>query len=106
MLLVAKTDKGRLTRMVSDAFPDKDFIRRVYELAGNFVEVAVGSGYNMVYEFNFALFVKTYGLPPLPHAECHAASHPVGLFRVYRGGHDAVAHHDHCKEGGVLRHQS
>ena len=65
-LLVAKTDKGRLTRMVSDAFPDKDFIRRVYELAGNFVEVAVGSGYNMVYEFNFALFVKTYGLPPLP----------------------------------------
>lgn len=66
VLLVAKTDKGRLTRMVSDAFPDKDFIRRVYELAGNFVEVAVGSGYNMVYEFNFALFVKTYGLPPLP----------------------------------------
>lgn len=65
VLLVAKTDKGRLTRMVSDAFPDKDFIRRVYELAGNFVEVAVGSGYNMVYEFNFVLFVKTYGLPPL-----------------------------------------
>lgn len=66
VLLVAKTDKGRLTRMISDAFPDKDFIRRVYELAGNFVEVAVGSGYNMVYEFNFALFVKTYGLPPVP----------------------------------------
>lgn len=66
VLLVAKTDKARLTRMISDAFPDKDFIRRVYELAGNFVNVAVGSGYNMVYEFNFALFVKTYGLPPLP----------------------------------------
>ena len=66
VLLVAKTDKARLTRMISDAFPDKEFIRRVYELAGNFVNVAVGSGYNMVYEFNFALFVKTYGLPPLP----------------------------------------
>lgn len=66
VLLVAKTDKGRLTRMVSDAFPDKDFIRRVYELAGNFVEVAVGSGYNMVYEFNFALFVKTYGCRHFP----------------------------------------
>lgn len=66
VLLVAGTDKARLTRMISDAFPDKDFIRRVYELAGNFVDVAVGSGYNKVYEFNFALFVKTYGLPPLP----------------------------------------
>lgn len=66
VLLVARTDKARLTRMITDAFPDKDFIRRVYELAGNFVDVAVGSGYNKVYEFNFALFVKTYELPPLP----------------------------------------
>lgn len=66
VLLVARTDKARLSRMISEAFPDKEFIRRVYELAGNFVEVAVGSGYNMVFEFNFALFVKTYGLPPIP----------------------------------------
>ena len=37
----------------------------MYELAGNFVNVAVGDGYNSVYEFNFALFLKTYDLPPL-----------------------------------------
>lgn len=66
VLLTAATDKSRLTRMVTDAFPDKDFIRRVYELAGNFCDVAVGSGFNKVFEFNFALFVKTYDLPPLP----------------------------------------
>ncbi len=65
VLLVARTDKARLSRMITDAFPDKDFIRRVYELAGNFVDVAVGSGYDKVFEFNFALFVKTYNLPPL-----------------------------------------
>lgn len=66
VLLVSRADKGRLTRMLSEMFPPKDFIRRVYELAGNFVNVAVGDGYNSVYEFNFALFLKTYDLPPLP----------------------------------------
>jgi len=66
VLLTAKTDKARLTRMVTDAFPDKELIRRVYEMAGNFVNVAVGSGYDKVFEFNFDLFVKTYDLPPLP----------------------------------------
>ncbi len=66
VLLVAKTDKARLTRIVTDAFPPKDYIRRVYELAGNFVNVAVGSGYDKVYNFDFALFVKTYDLQPVP----------------------------------------
>ena len=66
MLLVAKTDKARLTRMVTDAFPPKEYIRRVYELAGNFVNVAVGSGYDKVYNFDFALFVKTFDLQPVP----------------------------------------
>ncbi len=65
-LLVAKTDKARLTRMVTDAFPPKDYIRRVYELAGNFVNVAVGSGFDKIYTFDFALFVKTYDLQPVP----------------------------------------
>ena len=65
VLLVSRADKGRLTRMLSEMFPPKDFIRRVYELAGNFVNVAVGDGYNSLYEFNFALFLKTYDLPPL-----------------------------------------
>lgn len=66
VLLVAKHDKARLTRMITDAFPPKDYIRRVYELAGNFVNVAVGSGYDHTYTFDFALFVKTYDLQPIP----------------------------------------
>jgi len=65
VLLVSRADKGRLTRMLSEMFPPKDFIRRVYELAGNFVNVAVGDVYNSLYQFNFALFLKTYDLPPL-----------------------------------------
>lgn len=65
VLLISTSDKGRLTQRISDSFPPKDFIRRVYELAGNFVEVPVGSGYNQVYEFNFNLFVKLFNLPPV-----------------------------------------
>lgn len=66
VLIVSSYDKGRLTRMVDEAFPPKDFIRRVYELAGNFTEVAVGEGYGRLYEFNFPKFLQTYKLPPRP----------------------------------------
>lgn len=58
------TDKATLTRRLSEAFPEKDTIRKVYELAGNFLDVAVGSGYNTLYDFNFALFCERFGLKP------------------------------------------
>ncbi len=64
VLLASRTDKARLTRHIAEQFPPKDFIRRVYELAGNFVEVAVGDGYNQVYDFNFTLFCKRFELRP------------------------------------------
>lgn len=38
----------------------------MYECAGNFLDVAVGEGYNAVYEFNFTLFCSTFSLPPVP----------------------------------------
>lgn len=57
-------DKSTLTRRLGEAFPDKDTIRRVYELAGNFLDVAVGSGYNQLFEFNFTLFCDRFRLPP------------------------------------------
>ncbi|MCM1504330.1 MAG: RecQ family ATP-dependent DNA helicase [Muribaculum sp.] len=66
VLIVSTYDKGRLSRMVDEAFPPKEFIRRVYELAGNFAEVAVGEGYGHLYEFNFPVFLQTYKLPPRP----------------------------------------
>lgn len=64
LAIVAKTDKATLTRRLNDSFPEKDFIRRVYELAGNFLDVAVGAGYDQVYDFNFNRFCTVYSLPP------------------------------------------
>lgn len=66
VMIASQYDKASLTRRLNEAFPPKDFIRRVYELAGNFLDVAVGSGYGMVYEFNFTMFCERFQLPPLP----------------------------------------
>ena len=66
VLLVSDTDRRTLRKHLADAYPDKDFIRRVYELVGNFLNVALGSGYDRTYDFNFGLFCRTYKLPVLP----------------------------------------
>lgn len=65
VLLAAKHDKATLSRRISERFPDRDFIKHVYELLGNFLEVAIGSGYNQLFEFNFNLFCKRFELPPI-----------------------------------------
>ncbi len=66
VVIASSRDKAMLGRRLTDSFPDKDFMRRVYELAGNFLNVAVGEGYGALYEFNFDLFCQTYRLPPSP----------------------------------------
>lgn len=65
VIIASRRDKATLARRLSDSFPEKDFIRRVYELVGNFLNVAVGSGYDTLYEFNLDLFCNTYSLPPV-----------------------------------------
>lgn len=66
VLLTTQTDKGVLRRHISEAFPDKDFIKKTYERVGNFLHVALGSGFESVYDFNFNLFCRTFKLPVLP----------------------------------------
>lgn len=63
VLLVQQKDKGILKRRVTEEFPTKDFIRHVYDVLGNFLQVAVGSGYEQVCEFNLNLFCKNFSLP-------------------------------------------
>ncbi len=66
VLLVKHTDQRTLRRHISEAFPEKDFIRRVYELTGSFLGVSLGEGYQQMLDFNFNLFCRTYDLPVLP----------------------------------------
>ena len=64
VLLTCRHDKALLSRRLSEAFPDKDTIRRIYELAGNFLNIAVGEGYNKVYEFNISKFCEIFRYHP------------------------------------------
>lgn len=66
VLLVKRTDQRILRRHVTEAFPDKDFIRNVYERVGNFLGVSLGEGFQRMYDFNFNLFCRTFDLPVLP----------------------------------------
>ena len=66
VLIVSPHDKGRLTKAVDEAFPPKEYIRRVYELAGNFLNLPVGEGFDRIFEFNFGKFIQTYSLQPRP----------------------------------------
>lgn len=64
VLLVAASDKALLTRRISDNFPPKDYILKVYELLGNFLDVIVGGGYDKVYECDFNRFCMLFKLHP------------------------------------------
>ena len=64
VLLVAKSDKALLTRRLGYAYPPKEYILRVYELLGNFLDVVVGGGYNHVYECDFNRFCLLFKLQP------------------------------------------
>ena len=65
VLIVAKYDKATLSRRLNEKFPEKEYIKKVYEQLGNFLNVAIGSGYNQVYEFNFNLFCKRFNFSPI-----------------------------------------
>ncbi|MCM1029153.1 MAG: RecQ family ATP-dependent DNA helicase [Pseudoflavonifractor sp.] len=72
VVIVSPRDNATLSRRLAEAFPQKDEIRRVYELAGNFLSIAVGSGAGRLFEFNFPLFCTTFGLQPMKtHASLH-----------------------------------
>jgi ATP-dependent DNA helicase RecQ len=63
VLLYAPEDKRRLSRRVSDNFPEKEFIRNVYECLGYFYQMAVGDGLGCRYDFILNDFCRAYHLP-------------------------------------------
>lgn len=64
VVIAAPQDRAKLSRHISDSFPPKDFIARVYELVGNFLDIPVGEGYGNVFEFDTERFTATYRLEP------------------------------------------
>lgn len=63
--LCAKTDGGKLKKRLSDEFPDKEFIYRVYEALGNYYQIAVGYGLDTVHDFSLGDFCSAFKFPLL-----------------------------------------
>ena len=66
ILLHNKTDGTKAKKRVTDNYPDRDFIKRVYEAAGNWLEVGIGSGLDHTFVFPFEQFCQDKHLPMLP----------------------------------------
>ena len=64
--LYSPIDQARLQRHLTDCFPSKTFIRRVYEQLGDYLQLPLGTGEDRTFDFSFFQFCQTYGLPPSP----------------------------------------
>jgi len=65
VLLYNSTDATKMKKRISDAFPDKDFIRKTYDSLCNYLQVGEGSGLDKVFPFDIADFCAKFGLPIL-----------------------------------------
>ena len=66
VIIYSPTDKTKLKKRIVDTFPDKDFIKRVYNSLGNFYQMAVGAGLDSVFDFDIFKFCAAYKYPLIP----------------------------------------
>lgn len=60
VLLYNENDKRKLLKRVADTFPEKDYIKIVYEHLAYFYQIAMGSGMGCTHEFNIDAFCHSY----------------------------------------------
>ena len=60
ILLYNEGDHRKLDKRINDTFPDKDYIKRVYEHLAYYYQVGVGSGYNHTFEFSIDDFCHKF----------------------------------------------
>lgn len=65
VVLATTADKGILTRRLSESYPDKEFIRDIYDKLFVFLGIAVGEGFERNLEFQFDKFCQRWELPPV-----------------------------------------
>ncbi len=65
ILLYNKGDSAKLKKRISDTFPRKEMIRKVYEALANYLQLGVGSGLDAVFAFDISDFCTKFHLPVL-----------------------------------------
>lgn len=66
VLLYNKSDKSKLQKRIPDTFPDKEFIRDIYEDICYYYQMAMGDGLNVTREFNLNEFCRNFKHFPVP----------------------------------------
>lgn len=66
ILLHSPGDKRIINKRISDHFPEKDFIRKVYEKLAYYYQMAAGDGQGCTYGFSLVEFCQQYSLPIIP----------------------------------------
>lgn len=60
VLLYAKSDKANLNKRIPDTFPDKEYIRQVYEHINYHFQMAMGDGLGCMFAFNLDEFCRNF----------------------------------------------
>lgn len=66
VILYAKSDKATLLKRIHDSFPEKDYIKDVYERLQYYYQMAMGDGVGCVREFNIDDFCRKFKYFPVP----------------------------------------
>lgn len=75
VLLTSRTDAGLLRRRVTEAFPDREVIKRIYEMTCNFLSISLYEGYESIHDFDVDVFCDTFHFQK---RQCLAALHILG----------------------------
>lgn len=75
VLLTSRTDAALLRRRVSENFPDREVIRKIYERTCNFLSVSLYEGYESIHDFDLDIFCNTFHYQK---RQCLAALHILG----------------------------
>ena len=66
ILLYNAADEPKLHKRIRDTFPEKDYIRKVYEHLAYYYQIATGDGYGVTREFNIDDFCHKFKHFPVP----------------------------------------
>jgi len=65
VVLFNNSDVTKMRKRVTDTFPEKDMVRKVYKALGDYYEIAEGYGLDAVFPFDLADFCTKFKLPML-----------------------------------------
>lgn len=63
--IIGSQDSRMLHRRLQDTFPEKEYIREVYDQICNFLSIGEGEGLGRTYDFDMELFIRRFHMRPV-----------------------------------------